>query len=151
MIPSTFSCPATRWCSNCRSPGARWTRCATSTTSSIFRYFETARIAYLGRVGWPDGGVGIILASVQARFRKALTYPDRILVAVRVAKLAEDRFTMEHVVYSRQHRAVATEGHGVVVTYDYQAQRKTAVPAEMRRRILEMEAAADHQIDEAAT
>ena len=49
-----------------------------------FRYFENARIAYLDRVGWlasmRETGLGPIVASTSARFRKAVAYPDRLLV-----------------------------------------------------------------------
>src|SRR6185369_14060533 len=49
-----------------------------------FRYFENARVAYLDRVGWfaalRDQGVGPIVHSTNARFRRPLSYPDRVLV-----------------------------------------------------------------------
>src|SRR6476619_6714432 len=65
-----------------------------------FRYFESARLEYFRRLGWfeyeQQTGVGPILAATSARFRRALTYPDTILVAVRVPALEKDRFTMEY-------------------------------------------------------
>src|SRR5262245_34817572 len=64
-----------------------------------FRYFENARIAYLDRVGWSklklEAGLGPILHSTSARFRKALTYPDHLLVGARVTDIQLDRVTFE--------------------------------------------------------
>src|SRR5438445_2756084 len=79
-----------------------------------FRYFENARLEYFRRLGWgtvrPEIGVGPIVASIQARFRKALTYPDTIAVGARVSSLDEDRFTLDHLIVSRRLAAVTTEG-----------------------------------------
>src|SRR5437879_12434522 len=64
-----------------------------------FRYFENARLEYFRRLGWgtvrPESGVGPIVASMQARFRKALTYPDTIAIGARITSLGEDRFTID--------------------------------------------------------
>src|SRR5438552_2851754 len=88
-----------------------------------FRYFEAARIAYLTRVGWMDAkerlGIGPIVHSTQARFRKALTYPDMIRVGGRAAEVSADRVVIEHVVWSTRLDALAAEGRVVVVNFDY--------------------------------
>src|SRR5690348_9736179 len=56
-----------------------------------FRYFENARLEYFRRLDWFEyervTGVGPILAATQARFRKPLTYPDRVTVAARIPSL----------------------------------------------------------------
>jgi acyl-CoA thioester hydrolase len=50
----------------------------------FFRYFESARIVYLDRIGFhealAESGIGPILASTHARFRKPITYPDTVHV-----------------------------------------------------------------------
>src|SRR5438105_2191325 len=101
-----------------------------------FRYFESARLEYFRRLDWfafeRTTGVGPILATTQARFRRPLTYPDTISVGARVIALAEDRFTLEHVVVSHAQQAVTTEGQGTVVTYHYAGGRKVPVPEEIR-------------------
>ncbi|HYT95332.1 MAG TPA: thioesterase family protein [Gemmataceae bacterium] len=111
-----------------------------------FRYFETARLEYVRRLGWFEyeeaTGIGPILAATQARFRKPLTYPDNISVVARVASLGEDRFTLEHLVVSHAQKAVTTEGQGTVVTYDYRGGKKVPIPPELLRRIEELEATA---------
>ncbi len=108
-----------------------------------FRYFENARLEYFRRLGWfeyeRETGIGPILHSTQARFRRPLTYPDTVSAAVRVASLAEDRFTMHYLVVSRRLAAVAAEGQGIIVTYHYAEERKVPIPEELRRRIAELE------------
>src|ERR1051326_957279 len=81
-----------------------------------FRYFENARLEYFRRLDWhlyeKETGTGPILQATQARFRRALTYPDTIAVAARAANIENDRFTLEHVIVSYEQAAVVTEGQG---------------------------------------
>ena len=95
-----------------------------------FRYFESARIAFFDAVGFRggDGAIGPILASTQCRFRRPLAYPDRVRVGARVSDIGADRFTMHYLVFSEAQDAVAAEGEGLVVAYDYEAGRKALLP-----------------------
>jgi acyl-CoA thioester hydrolase len=108
-----------------------------------FRYLESARLEYFRRLDWfafeQETGVGPILQATQARFRRPLAYPDTISVGARIATLGEDRFTLDHLVVSHAQKAVATEGHGTIVTFHYGEGRKVPVPAELRRRMEAME------------
>lgn len=108
-----------------------------------FRYFETARVAYLTRGGWfeslRDRGVGPIVHSAQARFRKPLAYPDRVAVGARVVAVEADRVTFEHRLVSARWDDVAAEGRAVVVCYDYRAGAKAAIPDDLRARVAAME------------
>jgi acyl-CoA thioester hydrolase len=113
-----------------------------------FRYFENSRLEYFRRLDWlamqNDTGVGPILASTHARFRKPLTYPDEILIGARISEVAQDRLRMEHCIVSRRLGAVTTEGEGVIVTFDYARGAKAPVPDELRQRITALEATANH-------
>src|SRR5438128_1308755 len=95
-----------------------------------FRYFETGRVEYMRRLGWPEiekqTGVGPILASTQARFRRALTFPDTISVGTRIIDVSADRFTLDHRIVSHTQQVLTTEGQGVIVAYDYRAEKKAA-------------------------
>lgn len=108
-----------------------------------FRYFESARIAYFEQAGlmglMQRSGVGPILGSAQCRFKFPLTYPDRILVGVRVGEIGEDRFTMHFRVVSTRHNRVAADGDGVIVAYDYSTNRKAPLPADVRAGIERLE------------
>ncbi len=109
-----------------------------------FRWFESARMSYFERLGWPalqqETGVGPILHSTQARFRAPLTWPDRVTVTTRVSEVAEDRFTMLYEVRSRRLGALAAEGNGLIVAFDYGRLGKAALPEVVRERIAELEA-----------
>ena len=104
-----------------------------------FRYFENARIAYLDRIGWMASkettGLGPILHSTSARFRRPVGYPDRLLVGARVGDVQPDRVTIEHRVVSTSLNAVACEGQAVVVSYDYRAAAKAPIPDAVRAAI----------------
>jgi acyl-CoA thioester hydrolase len=104
-----------------------------------FRYFENARLEYFRRLGWPVAqrptGVGPILAETRARFKKPLHWPDTIAIGARVSKVEADRFTIDHVIVSEHWAGIATEGTGLIVTFDYTANSKTPVPDELRRKI----------------
>lgn len=105
----------------------------------FFRWFESARIAFLAAIeftaGGPGEGVGPILASTSCRFRRPVAFPDTVTVGVRVASVTEDRFIHEYRVVSEALGAVAAEGEGVVVSYDYGAKSKTPIPAGVRAAI----------------
>lgn len=111
-----------------------------------FRYFESSRIEYLRQAGWfelptaPGGRVGVILHSVQARFRRPVTFPDTLLVSSRLLELSNDRFTLEHEVWSTKLNELATQGQGLIVSYDYALGEKTPIPEAARDRILALEA-----------
>jgi acyl-CoA thioester hydrolase len=108
-----------------------------------FRYFENARLEYVRRLDWfafeKATGIGPILASTQARFRRAITYPDTILTGARLLTLEADRFHLEHKIVSRAQGEVVTEGQGTIVTYHYADAKKVPVPEELKQRILALE------------
>jgi acyl-CoA thioester hydrolase len=108
-----------------------------------FRYFEQARLEYFRRLGVFElsraAGVGPIVQSTQARYRRPLTYPDHVAVGVRVPAVGSDRFTIEHVLVSSRWNAVTAEGSSVVVTFDYDRGVKSAVPDAVRRAIEALE------------
>jgi acyl-CoA thioester hydrolase len=107
------------------------------------RYFENARVAYFERMDWKayldETGIGPILGTVQARFRRAVTYPDTLLIGVRVESMSVDRYTMDYRIVSTRQNDLVTTGDTVVVTFDYRAGAKIAVPQAMRLRIEQIE------------
>ena len=109
----------------------------------FFRYFESARIEYLERIGFREeaqaDGAGPILQSTQARFRRPLTWPDNVLVGARTVEVAEDRFTQEYRLVSRAQGEIAAEGGGTLVSFDYAANRKVPLPERVRAAIQALE------------
>ena len=111
--------------------------------TAYFRFFESGRIAYFERLNLLEymetTGVGPILAATNCRFKIPLTYPDTVSIGTRVPEVQADRFTMEYYVVSHKHQKVAAEGTGLIVCFNYQENKKTAVPAELKKRIEELE------------
>lgn len=108
-----------------------------------FRHFESARISYFERIKFIEvmnkTGIGPILASTQCRYKIPLTYPDKITVGAKVDTIEKDRFIMKYAVFSHKHNNLAASGEGVLVTFDYQNNKKALIPDEIRKRIIEVE------------
>ena len=108
-----------------------------------FRYFENVRLEYFRRMNWPEyeskTGVGPILQSTQARFRRPLAYPDTISIGCKVSVVGEDRLTLDYCVVSHSLGDVAASGQGIIVTYHYAHGKKVPVPEELRRRVAAIE------------
>ena len=104
-----------------------------------FRYFENARVEYLQRLGWWDyikeTGIGPIVASTNARFRRPVKYPDTLYAGAKLLTLDRDRFTLKHTLVSQATNEMVTEGDAVVVAFDYRSGVKVNIPDEMRARI----------------
>ncbi|MBX7151711.1 acyl-CoA thioesterase [bacterium] len=108
-----------------------------------FRYFECARAKYFDAMGVWDyiksHGIGMILHSTACRFRKPISYPDKVSVGTRTTEVAEDRFVMEYAVYSHTMQAIAAEGSGIIVVYDYNKNQKCPMPKELKEAIERIE------------
>jgi len=108
-----------------------------------FRHFESARISYFEKINFievmNETGIGPILSSTQCRYKIPLTYPDKITVGAKIDTIEKDRFIMKYAVFSHQHNKLAALGEGVLVTFDYQNNKKALIPDEIRKRIIEVE------------
>lgn len=108
-----------------------------------FRYFESARMAYFQRIRFGEelatAGIGPILAETKCRFRAALAFPDFVSVGARVTDIRPDRFLMEYAVASYRTGGIAAHGNGLVVSYDYAANCKAPLPAEIAQTIRALE------------
>lgn len=108
-----------------------------------FRYFENARIQFLGAIGFGDengvDGLGPILHSTSARFRRPLRFPDTAWTGARALDVHDDRFSMEYRLVSDRDQEVAAEGTALVVCYDYRALRKAALPQSVREGITRLQ------------
>ncbi len=69
-----------------------------------FRWFESARIGYLLRIGLrtlqADERIGPILASSSCEYRKSITFPDTVRVGVRVTRIGRTSIGFEHRIIS---------------------------------------------------
>ena len=102
----------------------------------FFRFFESARIAFLERCGfltsYDELRIGAILHSTSCRFRRPLVYPDTVSIAARASEIHQDRFVMEYKIVSHSQNEVAAEGTGTVVCFDYTKHTKAELPEVVR-------------------
>ncbi len=93
-----------------------------------FKFFETARLAYFNAVGVMDDmqkdQLGPILAETNAQFRRALVFPDQVVVGANVKENHEYGFLMQYGVFSEQQQTVSTLGTGRIVMVDYNSGQK---------------------------
>ncbi len=93
-----------------------------------FKYFETARLAYFNAVGvmqdMQDNQLGPILAETNAKFKRALVFPDQVTVGANVTEKHEYGFLMQYGVFSKQQQTITTLGVGRIVMVDYKSGKK---------------------------
>lgn len=108
-----------------------------------FSWFETARIAYLHKVGLvnPQGGpqeIGPIIAATNAEYLKPVVFPTDVVVGARVSRIGNTSFTMEYAVEDEAGTRYA-RGSAVVVTLRYPAMEKVPVPEPLRAAMEQLE------------
>ena len=117
-----------------------------------FKHFESARISYFEKIHFPEvmnkTGIGPILASTQCKYKISLTYPDHVTAGARVDTIEKDRFVMKYVVISHKLKKIAALGEGVLVTFDYQNNKKAFIPDEIRKRIIDLEKSVRQDLQE---
>jgi acyl-CoA thioester hydrolase len=107
--------------------------------TEYLRFFEHVRIKHFEEIGMLElkqkENKGPILGETRCRFKIPLTYPDIVHIGVRVENLSSDRFTHIYTVVSENHNAIAAEGDGKIIYYDYQANAKCALPSSLRTQL----------------
>ena len=68
-----------------------------------------------------------------------MVFPDEVVLAARVEDVGEDRFTMRYRVVSQRLGLVAADGEARVVSFDYRAGTKAALPEGVRAAIADLE------------
>jgi acyl-CoA thioester hydrolase len=113
-----------------------------------FRWFESARIAYLERIGLGEKhagktaagtDLGPILAAINCNYRKQIKYPDVVQIGARITRIGRSSITMAHALWSEANSAVAADGESTVVVFDYVANSPQRVPDEYRALIEKIE------------
>ena len=117
-----------------------------------FKHFESARISYFEKIDFfgvmKKTGIGPILAATQCSYKIPLTYPDHVTVGAKVDTIEKDRFIMKYAVISQKLKKIAALGEGVLVTFDYQNNKKTLIPDEIRKRIIDLEKSVSQDFQE---
>ena len=107
------------------------------------RWFESARIAYFQRMGLlamiPGERIGPILASSSCEYRKPITFPDTVHVAIRVTRIGRTSIGFEHRIVSQGLAVLAAEGISTTVVISYADNRPHPVPDTVRQAIAAIE------------
>ncbi len=111
-----------------------------------FRWFESARLEYLARIGLSASkaaaSVGPILAAINCNFRRQLKFPDHVQIGARITRMGSKSLTMVHSIYSEAAGAIAADGESTLVAFNYPEQRSCPIPDEIRAAIDELERSA---------
>src|SRR5262245_59423288 len=105
-----------------------------------FRWFETARVDYLQRLGLArlhgSEDHGPILAHIGCNFQRQLEYPDIVRIGTRITRVGRTSMTIEHALWSTVHNmALVADSTSTIVVFDYRAQRPIPVSDEIRQKI----------------
>ena len=107
------------------------------------RWYESARIAYLERVGLSDmmagEGIGPILAAISCDYRKQINYPDTVHIGARIGSIGRSSFTMLHAAVSEAGNWICADGESTIVVFDYNTHRPVRVPDAIREAVAAVE------------
>jgi acyl-CoA thioester hydrolase len=103
----------------------------------FLRYFESARIAYMREL-WPQhdpahpesGGFGVIFAECQIAYRSPVHYDEDVDVECTIRDVRRSSFQVAFEM--RVGERLAADGHGVLVGFDYAAQKAVPLPGDVR-------------------
>ena len=106
----------------------------------FLRFFETARIEYLRTVipehdpADPDD-FGLIFAECHINYRSPVHFDEEVAVACTIGHVRRSSFRVEFDM--RVGSRLVAEGYGVLVGFDYTAQKASALPDALRTRLQE--------------
>lgn len=108
-----------------------------------FRWFESARIEFLDRLGlsalMQRERIGPILAAIGCNYRRQVKFPDHVQIGARITRLGRTSMTMEHRLYSEALGQIVADGESTIVVFDYQRQKPVGIPAEIRQAVEQFE------------
>jgi acyl-CoA thioester hydrolase len=106
----------------------------------FLRFFETARIDYV-RTILPDhepgrrSAFGFIFAECHIAYRSPAFFDDEIRTWIRPAELKRSSLRLDFEMRTESDGRLVADGWGVLVGYDYGAERPQPIPSELRARI----------------
>lgn len=109
----------------------------------FFQYMESARIEYFEKIlfwnSMKKTGIGPILASTSCKFKAPLKYPDTVSVGAKTTKIEEFGFTMTFSVWSHKLEREVAVGEAIMVSYDYNNNKKVPLPVKVLQKIKELD------------
>lgn len=88
---------------------------------AYYRYAESARISYLRAIGltFARSDLLTILAGSSCQYLRPVTYPDTLLIGVRVKKLGNTSLIFEYKFISHTQQAIVATAEAVIVRTDH--------------------------------
>jgi acyl-CoA thioester hydrolase len=109
---------------------------------TYFRYMETARVSFLQQVGFmayaAEHQVGLLVAEQSCKYVRAVTYPDILIVGVKLAEIKEEWFELKYLITSKQLNGVAAIGSSKIVAWNIRDQQKMTMPNLLATALNEM-------------
>ncbi len=111
----------------------------------FYRYAESARIAYLQKLGMFDGSMVTVLAQSSCQYLRPVTYPDTLLLGVRCQRLGNTSIVIEYSYYSCTQEAIVATADAVIVRLESNGKDKLPWTNEERERLMALEASVGHK------
>lgn len=98
------------------------------------RYFEESRILWSGTLGFhSDGkGEGMILLKASVTYKKQVSYPANIDLALFAGKIGRSSFNLIQTLTVEGDTVPAAVGEFVIVWFDYETDNSLPIPAAVR-------------------
>ena len=106
----------------------------------FLRYFETARIAFLGslvpgHVPTRREEFGFIFAECHIAYRAPAFFDDEIRTLIRPAEAKRSSLRLDFEMHVEADQRLVADGYGVLVGYDYEAGSARPLPDSLRERL----------------
>ncbi len=111
-----------------------------------FRYLESGRVAYLHTLlpaELPPHQL-MVLADIRCQFLQQITYPTTLEVATRIERISRRSLHCQAAIYPQGQSQPAATSVGVMVWFDFQAQRSATLPEALRTAIINYERIPPH-------
>jgi len=95
------------------------------------RWIETARVAHFMKL---NGGslrndhIGPVIAWQECKYISPVTFPDTVMVGIRVSEVRDDRLITETKLYSKNNMTLVAIGRQMSVAYDFDKKSKAPLP-----------------------
>ena len=106
------------------------------------RFIESGRVAYfedLLSTRLRADADGLVLADIQCSFLQQVHYPCELEVMTRVSRLGRSSLDILCALFRQGEARPVASSKGVVVWFDFHAQRTTAIPDTIREAIMAFE------------
>lgn len=103
------------------------------------RYFETARVDYFMKIldtSDFDSKVKPVVASLSCDYKRPISYPDQLKMTIGLEDIGKSSFRMRCEMHSPK-VGLAAVASCVVVLFDFETQKPSPIPADMRERFEE--------------